>query len=156
MSQPTRRTGTDPARHQPARYDPFSEFNRMTQQMAQLVEEQWPEFPSLLGRAGFTPLADVEETDDAYVIDLDLPGVDRDDIDIEVTGRRLVVSGERKEKERTGLLRRQTRSVGRFHYEVTLPDQVNGEGIDATLNEGVLHLRLPKEQGKQRRRIEVK
>jgi HSP20 family protein len=146
MSQPTRRTGADP----------FSEFNRMTQQMAHLLEEQWPDFPALLSRQGFTPLADVEEADDAYIIDLDLPGVDKDDVDIEVTGRRLVVSGERKEKERTGLLRRQTRTVGRFRYEVTLPDQVNGEGIDATLTDGVLHLRLPKEQGKQRRRIEVK
>ncbi len=151
MSQPIQHSGTDPAR-----YDPSSEFNRMTQRMAQLFEQQWPEFPSLLGREGFTPLADVEESDDAYTIDMDLPGVDRDDIDIEVTGRRLVVSGERNEKDRTGLLRRQTRTVGRFRYEVTLPDQVNGEGIDASLNDGVLHLRVPKAHGAQRRRIEVK
>jgi HSP20 family protein len=156
MSQPMQRTEPTQARYQPARRDPFSDFNRTIQQMAQLVEAQWPDLPSLLGRDGFTPLADVEETDDAYIVDLDLPGVDRRDIDIEVTGRRLVVTGERKEKERTGLLRRQTRTVGRFHYEVTLPDQVNGDGIDATLNDGVLHLRLPKEQGKGRRRIEVK
>jgi len=151
MSQPIRRTGTEPAR-----YDPFSEFNRMTQRMARLFEEQWPDFPSLLGRDIFTPLADVEETDDAYIVDLDLPGVDKDDIDIEVTGRRLVVSGERKEKERTGLLRRQTRTVGQFRYEVTLPDEVNGEGVDANLNDGVLHLRVPKTEGGKRRRIEVK
>ena len=49
MSQPIRRTGTEPAR-----YDPFSEFNRMTQRMARLFEEQWPDFPSLLGRDIFT------------------------------------------------------------------------------------------------------
>jgi HSP20 family protein len=54
------------------------------------------------------------------------------------------------------LLRRQTRTVGRFRYEVGLPDQVDGEGIDASLKEGVLHLRVPKTQGTQRRRIEVK
>ena len=156
MSQPTQRSDPGLARSLPARQDPFSEFSRMSQQLAQLVEAQWPELPSLLGREGFTPLADVEETDDAYIIDLDLPGVNKDDINIEVSGRRLVVSGERKEKERTGLLRRQTRTVGRFRYEVMLPDQVDEEGIDASLNDGVLHLRLPKQQAKQRRRIEVK
>jgi HSP20 family protein len=139
-----------------ARYDPFAEFNRLAQQMAQAFESQWPDLPALLGREGFAPPADVEETEDAYLIDLDLPEVDKDDIEIEVTGRRLVVSGERKQKERTGVLRRQTRVVGRFRYEVTLPDQVNAEGIDASLSDGVLHLRVPKSQGAQRRRIEVK
>jgi HSP20 family protein len=161
MTQPVRRTGADQAgadqdRYAPARYDPLSEFNQMSQRMAQLFQQQWPELPSLLGREAFTPLADVEETEDTYTIDLDLPGVDKEDIDIEVTGRRLVVSGERKEKERTGLLRRRTRTVGRFRYEVALPDQVSADGIDASLSDGVLQVRVPKAKNAQRRRIEVK
>jgi HSP20 family protein len=151
MSQPTQRAGSGLAR-----YDPVSEVNRLTQQMAQLFDDRWPDLPALLGRDGFTPVADVEETDDAYLIDMDLPGVDKDDVNIEFTGRRLVVNGERKEKERVGVLRRQTRTVGRFRYEVTLPEQINGDGIEATLQEGVLHLRVPKQPGGQRRRIEVK
>jgi HSP20 family protein len=138
------------------RYEPFAEFNRLTQQLAQLFDSQWPELPSVLGREGFSPPADVEETDDAYLVELDLPGVDKGEIDIEATGRRLVVRGERKEKERVGLLRRQTRTVGRFRYEVTLPEQVDGDGIDANLQDGVLRLRVPKVKSEQRRRIEVK
>ena len=151
MSQPARRSGTTMVR-----YEPFAEFNRLTQQLAQLFDSQWPELPSVLGREGFSPPADVEETDDAYLVELDLPGVDKGDIDIETTGRKLVVQGERKEKERVGLLRRQTRTVGRFRYEVTLPEQVDGDGIDATLQDGVLRLRVPKVKSEQRRRIEVK
>jgi HSP20 family protein len=151
MSQPARRSGTTMVR-----YEPFAEFNRLTQQLAQLFDSQWPELPSVLGREGFSPPADVEETDDAYLVELDLPGVDKGDIDIETTGRKLVVQGERKEKERVGLLRRQTRTVGRFRYEVTLPEQVDGEGIDASLQDGVLRLRVPKVKSEQRRRIEVK
>jgi HSP20 family protein len=138
------------------RYEPFAEFNRLTQQLAQLFDSQWPELPSVLGREGFSPPADVEEADDAYLVELDLPGVDKGDIDIEVTGRKLVVQGERKEKERVGLLRRQTRTVGRFRYEVTLPEQVDGDGIDASVQDGVLRLRVPKVRNEQRRRIEVK
>ena len=151
MSQPARRSGTTMVR-----YEPFAEFNRLTQQLAQLFDSQWPELPSVLGREGFSPPADVEEADDAYLVELDLPGVDKGDIDIEVTGRKLVVQGERKEKERVGLLRRQTRTVGRFRYEVTLPEQVDGDGIDASVQDGVLRLRVPKVRNEQRRRIEVK
>jgi HSP20 family protein len=151
MSQPTRQTGTSLTRS-----DPFSDVNQLAQRMGQLFEDQWPNFPALLGRDGFVPQADVEETEDSYLIDMDLPGVDRDDVDIEVVGRRLVVTGERKEKERVGLLRRQTRTIGRFRYEVSLPDQVNEDGIAAALTDGVLHLQVPKRQGERRRRIEVK
>ena len=82
--------------------------------------------------------------------------MDKKDIDIEVSGRRLVVQGERKEKERVGMLRRQTRTVGRFRYEVMLPEQVNGDEIDASMDGGVLRLRVPKQKDEQRRRIEVK
>ncbi len=57
----------------------------------------------------------MEETDDAYLVEVELPGVKRDDISIEVAGRRLTVSRERKERQRTGILRRRTRTVGRFH-----------------------------------------
>ena len=151
MSQPARRSGTTMVR-----YEPFAELNRLTEQLAQLFDSQWPELPSVLGREGFSPPADVEETDDAYLVELDLPGVDKGDIDIETTGRRLVVQGERKEKERVGLLHRQTRTVGRFRYEVTLPEQVDGDGIDARLQDGVLRLRVPKVKSEQRRHIEVK
>ena len=138
------------------RYDPFAEFNRLTRQLTQLVDDRWPDAPPLMGRDGFSPPADVEETDDAYLVELDLPGVDKKDIDVETSGRRLVVQGERKEKERTGMLRWQTRTVGRFRYEVVLPDQIDGGAIEATMKDGVLRLRVPKSKTADRRRIEVK
>src|SRR5260370_7646472 len=57
MSQPNQRTGTEPGRQEVARYDPFSEFSRVTQRMAQLFEHQRPHFPPLLRRPAFPPLA---------------------------------------------------------------------------------------------------
>ncbi len=59
--------------------------------------------------AAFLPLAELEESDDAFTVEVELSGVDKDDVNIEVSGRRVTVSGERK-----GVLRRRTRSVGRF------------------------------------------
>ena len=61
----------------------------------------WSDLPSLLN-TDFTPMADVEETDDEYLIEIELPGVHKNDIDISVAGQRVTVSGERKEKERAG------------------------------------------------------
>jgi HSP20 family molecular chaperone IbpA len=73
---------------------------------------------------GFTPLADLEETDDTYLLEVELPGIKKKDINIEVEDRLLVISGKWTEKERTGWLRRQTRSWGRFRHEVVLLDEV--------------------------------
>ena len=134
------------------RWDPFSELSRLNQQLQRYVE-RWSDLPSLTG--GFTPLADVEETDDAYLVEIELPGVKRDDVSVEVTGRRLTVSGERKERERAGILRRRTRTVGRFHYEVVLPGDVEDEGVSASMDQGVLTVRVPKPASERPRRIPI-
>lgn len=59
-------------------------------------------------------------------------------------------------REREGVIRRRTRRVGEFEFRVVLPNEVNSEGVDAKLNDGVLTVRIPKAERAQRRRIEVK
>jgi HSP20 family protein len=140
--------------NEPARWSPFSEFQRAFPQLGELFQG-WGELPSVF-EDGFTPLADIEETDDAYVVELELPGVKKEDVEIAVAGRRLTISGERKEKERVGVLRRRTRSVGRFHFEVTLPEDVDASGVSAAIDHGVLTVRVPKAAADRPRRIEVK
>ena len=149
MALPVRRTdGSDVAR-----WDPFAELSRLNHQLQRYVDN-WRDLPSLLGD-GFSPLADVEETDDAFVVEIELAGVKKDDVDIELSGRRLVVSGERKERERVGILRKRTRTVGRFRYEVVLPADLDEDGVTAELDEGVLTLRVPKAASERPRRITV-
>ncbi len=77
-------------------------------------------------------------------------------MNIEVSGHELSISGELKERKREGVVRRRTRRVGRFEFRVSLPGELNPEGIDAKLNDGVLSVRVPKAERMQRRRIEVK
>ncbi|MDQ6910694.1 MAG: Hsp20/alpha crystallin family protein [Actinomycetota bacterium] len=97
----------------------------------------------------------MEETDDAYVVDIELPGVKREDLSLEVAGRRLSVPAERKERERVGILRRRSRTVGQSHYEVVLPGEVEEEGVSASIEEGVLTVRVPKPASERPRRIPI-
>ena len=140
-------------------FDPLSEMTALNQRLRRFLDD-WDQFPSLLGgldgRGGFTPLADVEETDDAYLVEIELPGVKRGDIDVTLSGRQLTVTGERKEKERTGMLRRRTRVTGRFHYDVTLPGADPDAEVTAGYDDGVLSVRVPKPEADRPRRIPVR
>jgi len=132
-----------------ASWDPFRELTELSERMNRLWES------GLSGLDRWAPLADVEETDDAWAVEIDLPGVARDDVDIQLTDRELTVSGEVREKERAGILRRRTRRVGQFQYSVTLPGDVDPDGVTAQLHDGVLTVRVPKAQQAKPRRIAI-
>jgi HSP20 family protein len=140
------------------RWEPLTELEQLTERMRQLFDQTvgftWPSPASRTG--GWTPLVDVEDTDDAYVVEAELPGVKREEVELELLANELAISGEVAPRERTGTMRRQARRTGRFEYRVTLPDQVDAERIDASLADGVLTIRIPKAEQAQRRRIEVK
>jgi len=136
------------------RWDPARELGDLHQQMERIMGEILTGAVSGDG-ATWVPAVDVEETDDAWVVEAEIPGAKREDVNVEVHENELVVTGEIKEKERTGVLRRRTRRVGQFEYRVTLPGEVDAERIDASLDDGVLSVRVPKPERSQPRRVEV-
>ncbi|MFF8996146.1 Hsp20/alpha crystallin family protein [Streptomyces sp. NPDC014983] len=103
----------------------------------------------------WSPLADLHETDDAYAIEAELPGIKREDIDVEVSERELCITGEYKECDREGVLRRSTRRTGRFEYRALLPADVKADEITATLADGVLTVTVPKAQAAKPHHIEI-
>jgi HSP20 family protein len=131
----------------------LTDLEQIGERMRQLLEETFGELAT--EAAGWVPTVDIEEQDDAWVLELEVPGVKREDVNIEMVGNELTVTGEIKETERKGIVRRKTRRVGRFEYRVVLPDGVDSENIEANLENGVLRVRVPKAQRAQRRRIEV-
>ncbi|HMH41683.1 MAG TPA: Hsp20/alpha crystallin family protein [Gaiellaceae bacterium] len=132
----------------------MSELGQLNERMRRMLEQT---FGGMLDEpAGWVPAVDIEELEDAYVVEAEVPGVKREDVNIEVTGNELTISGEIKVREREGIIRRRTRRVGEFEFRVVLPNEVNPEGVDAKLNDGVLTVRIPKAERAQRRRIEVK
>jgi HSP20 family protein len=138
---------------QSRRRDPFGELEDLQLQLAQLLDSV---ASGELNGGVWAPPVDVEETEDAWVVEAELPGVDRKDVDVEVRGSELVVSGEIKERERTGILRRRTRRTGAFAYTVTLPGDPDPDGIEAVLDNGVLRVTVPKRERTQPRRVEVR
>ncbi|MCL6594729.1 MAG: Hsp20/alpha crystallin family protein [Firmicutes bacterium] len=143
---PVRRT---PAVAAPV-WEPWSEMQRLAREMSSLVQG----WDGTVWRDGLSA-ADLEETDDAYLLEVELPGVKKGDVAVELTGRRLRVRAERQERERTGVVHRRAAAYGRFEYEILLPGEADAERAQANLEDGVLRLRLPKVGAERSRRIAV-
>jgi HSP20 family protein len=144
---------------QPERWEPLAEIDQVTDRMRRLLEQTFGGLgwaSPLTERAGWSPPVDLEETDDAYVVEAELPGVKREDLSIELVGNELSITGEVREQERSGTLRRKTRRTGRFDYRLGLPSHVDPEKVEASLSDGVLKVRVPKSERAQRKRIEIK
>jgi HSP20 family protein len=141
------------------RWEPLGELEQVTQRMRQMLDQTMGDsfLPVAMGELeSWSPPVDIEEQDDAYLVEAEVPGVKHDDVNIELVGNELLITGEIKERERVGIIRRRTRRRGRFAYRVVLPEQVDADEIDAKLDDGVLTVRVPKSQRAQRRQVEIK
>lgn len=103
------------------------------------------------------PAADVYETEGAYLIAVDLPGVERSAVDIDLDDEKLVIRGTRA-IERNGAKgkERVARPHGRFRRSFTVPANVADEGIQAEYKNGVLEITLPKRNETRAQRIQIK
>jgi HSP20 family protein len=132
------------------RWDPLRELADLHERLDRLIE------PGAGGPAAWTPPVDIVETDDAWLVEAELPGVDRKDVSIELRDNELSISGEIKERKREGILRRRTRRVGAFDFHVMLPGHVDADDVEASIEDGVLTVRIPKPEQARAHRIEVK
>ncbi|MDV7243162.1 MULTISPECIES: Hsp20/alpha crystallin family protein [Rhodococcus] len=103
----------------------------------------------------WTPAVTVEETADSYVVEAVVPGVPRENIDVNLSGNELSIEGEITERKRVGLIRHQTRRTGQFRYRATLPREVDGDKVAASLEDGVLRVEIGKAEPERARRIEI-
>jgi HSP20 family protein len=138
----------------PARWDPIRDLEELQARTAQLIGSALP--PGLVEEgAPWVPTVDIEETDDAWIIEAEVPGVKRGDVSVDLRDNELVISGEIKERERKGILRRRTRRVGQFEFRVTLPGDADRDRVEADLHDGVLTVQIPKPERTEPRRIEI-
>lgn len=132
------------------------EFNRM---LTHFFDE--PFLPTAQGEAGsrvWAPKVDIYDTKDAFIIKAELPGVNKNDIKVDVDGRLLTLRGERKsevENKESAYFRREM-FFGSFERTFTLPEAVDPGLIKAEYKDGVLHLEVPKPEERKPKQVEVR
>ena len=105
----------------------------------------------------WVPPMDLIETDDHLVLRVDLPGLSRDQVDLEIKDGALTISGERRaerEDKSEGFYRLE-RSFGRFSRSMTLPQDIDAESVAASFADGVLEVRIPKPEQRRPHRVEI-
>ena len=105
----------------------------------------------------WAPQTDLVETDDTYRIHRDVPGMSKEDISINLQNNTLTVSGTRSSERRDGGEEyvRVERAMGNFHRTFTLPETVDADNIEATYDNGVLNIHVPKTEGSTRKQIKI-
>ena len=140
MKLPAKRTVEEPTR-----WDPFEEIRKTQDRLSQLFEDYMPVGEWRGGKVS-TPAVDIKEEGDNLVVTTDLPGINKEDIEIKLKEDMLEISAksrEGKETEEEGYIRRE-RSYTRFYRAVRLPTSVKEEGGTAKMENGVLTIMLPK------------
>lgn len=124
--------------------DTFMSMKRMQERMDRMFGGIYSDTPA----AAFTPSVDLEETETSYILKADLPGLDKDKIDVTVRGNTLIIEGERSAETRTENETQNVyeyeRSYGHFSRAITLPGFVDESAVDASYKNGVLTVNLPK------------
>ena len=145
------------------RWDPIRDLVTLQDRMNRLFEDATERRGHARGgaddeqeieRADWAPAADVYESEGEYTIALDLPGIERAGLEINLDNDRLTIRGTR-EIEKTGRHRAE-RPRGRFMRRFSVPAHVDQQNISADYKDGVLRVTLPKRQGQQSRRVEIK
>ena len=139
-------------------WDPAGELDRIRREIDEMFAPATNGFFSdgLFDR-GFSPALDVVENDDGFLVSIDLPGVDRKDLEISVADNVLTVKGEKKDmlEDKDGKVFRKESWEGSFHRTLSLPHGVDANKIDAKMHDGVLEISLPKREEAKPRQISV-
>ena len=148
------------------RWDPFQDLRSAQDEMAQMS----PVLAHALGLHGqqqgsgratttaWAPALDISERKDAYLVTVELPGVKADDLQITLEDGLLTIQGERHVANDSSeqQFHRVERRYGAFRRSITLPAQVIAEGIEATAEDGVLQIVVPKMEEATPKRIQVR
>ena len=137
-------------------FSPWSELEEMTHRLNRMFSE--PGSGEASRRAFWTPAVNVEETNEELRLTAELPGMNIDDIEIEVENNILSLRGEKREEEEKEGRRYHVweRCYGSFERSFTLPRTVKADDISAQFRDGILHVQMPKAPEAKSRRISIK
>ncbi len=144
------------------RWEPFRDLFRMQNEMNRFlastlrVMQSWESDGAGWDNMTWTPATDVWETDDQFIVEAVLPGVSPENVDIRLANNVLTIQGEIQPVDQEGHFHLRERQYGKFCRSLQLPVPVNSDQIEANYYNGVLTLRLPKEEAAKPKRIAVR
>ena len=137
---------------------PFDEMHRLARQMDQIASTVFerPEMRWLSSKV--FPAVNITEDTDKYYVRAELPGIKSDEIQLEVTGKNLAISGERKIRSEgdSAKYHRKEREEGKFSRIISLPGEVNADSVQAKLVNGLLTVAIAKSETAKPRQIAIK
>jgi HSP20 family protein len=139
------------------RYNPWQELNALQRQLDRFFEDA--RVPSALFEKDSVrvPAAELQETDTAIYLKVELPGIEAKDLDVQVTENSVSISGERKSETKTeekGVTKSEF-YYGKFHRIIPLPTEVENTKVGAEYKDGILHLTLPKTEREKHKVVKV-
>ena len=140
------------------KYDPFRELRGLHDEMSRLFSGVGPSMQGdEFARGAWSPNVDIYEDADKLIVEAELPGMDRDDFEVNVENNVLTLKGERKFEKKTegDNYHRVERAYGSFTRQFTLPQSVTAEGATADFENGVLRVALAKREETKARKIEI-
>ena len=148
--------------HQPAKTinltEHFAELNQLKQRLDRLFDEWWPSFRKPEAPSGGFPLISLRENRDHYILEAEVPGVKAEDLKVQTTTSRVIISGERKtaNPDENVSYHCKEREGGKFSRAIDLSGEFDPDKIEASLRNGVLTMRLPKTEATKSRQIPIK
>lgn len=142
------------------RYRTFQPMQSLRQELDRLFGEFLPglgDDDEKLFSAVWAPRMDLSERDDAFVVKMDLPGIEKKDVSVDVEDSMLTVRGERREEkqdEKENYLRME-RTTGSFYRSIALPKASQVDAVKATFKNGVLTIHIPKVEESKPRKVEI-
>jgi HSP20 family protein len=140
------------------RFEPAREVDTLQNEVNRVFDAFFGGGPSSASRARrWVPAMDLVETDDHLVLRADLPGMSKDDVNIEIKDGVLTVSGERRaeQEDRSEGFYRLERAFGSFSRSLSLPDGIDVDSVDADFTDGVLEVRIPKPEERKPHRVQI-
>ncbi len=146
------------------RWNPFREMDDLQRRMTSLFDSSPFRRSALtteeenISVPEWAPLVDIVEDDKEYLIKVELPEIQKDDVKVTVESGTLTISGERKseKEEKSRKFHRVERSYGRFERSFTIPDDAESDNVEAEFKDGVLRVHLAKSEKARPKQIEVK
>ncbi len=138
-----------------ARWNPWSELESMNQRISRLLDQTQGRLAT--EEDSWVPSVDIRETDDALLVQAELPGIDKKDVRLEVKDGILTLSGERRYEKTVEdeNVHRVERAYGKFSRSFSLPNNVDTNAVEASMKDGVLSVRLPKAETAKPKAISI-